>query len=120
MQLTSDARSLIEYDARIFSGEQHTLAIDHILHTLLVTTGTRAARPEPEPWAGQRLGAQVPGKVQIRNAKEMIWEIVSVDRHGTAIIQRSKAGNRRRGVDRRGRDQCLAGPRATRPNPQIN
>jgi hypothetical protein len=64
---------------------------------LPVTTGTRAARPEPEPWAGQRLGAQVLGKVQIRNAREVIWEIVSVDQHGTAIIQRPKAGNQRPG-----------------------
>jgi hypothetical protein len=37
------------------------------------------------------------GKVQIQNAKEVIWEIVSVDRHGTGIIQRSKAGSQRPG-----------------------
>jgi hypothetical protein len=37
------------------------------------------------------------GKVQIQNAKEVIWEIVSVDRHGTAIIQRFKAGGQRPG-----------------------
>ena len=46
---------------------------------------------------GQRLGAQVLGKVQIRNAKEVLWQIVSVDRHGRAIIQLSKAGNQRPG-----------------------
>ena len=51
----------------------------------------------PEPWAGQRLGAQVLGKVQIRNAKEVFWDIVSVDQHGTPIIQRPKASNKRPG-----------------------
>jgi len=57
---------------------------------LPVTTGTRAARPEPEPWAGQRLGAQVAGKVQIRNAKEVFWEIVSVYQQSThATIARA-------------------------------
>jgi len=30
-----------------------------------MAAGTRAARPEPEPCAGQRLGAQVIGKFQI-------------------------------------------------------
>jgi hypothetical protein len=37
------------------------------------------------------------GKVQIQNAKEVIWKIVSVERHGTAIIQRYKAGSQRPG-----------------------
>ena len=45
--------------------------------------------------AGQRLGAHVLGKVQIRNAKEVIWDIVSVYQHGTATIQRRKAANKR-------------------------
>jgi hypothetical protein len=36
------------------------------------------------------LGARVPGKVQIRNAKELIWEIVYVDQRGTV---RRKAEN---------------------------
>jgi len=62
-----------------------------------MATGTRAPRPEPEPWAGQRLGAQVVGKVQTRNTKEVSWDIVSVDQHGTPIIQRRKASNRRPG-----------------------
>src|ERR1700719_3665083 len=35
--------------------------------------------PEPEPWAGQRLRAQVLGKVQIRNAKKVIWQIIALD-----------------------------------------
>jgi hypothetical protein len=48
---------------------------------IFVTAGIRAACTEPEPWAGQRLGAQVLGKVQIRNAKEVFWVIVSVDQH---------------------------------------
>jgi hypothetical protein len=52
-----------------------------------MANGTRAARPEPEPRAGQSLGAQFIGKVQMRNTKEVFWEIVSVDRHGTPIIQ---------------------------------
>ena len=56
--------------ARILRGEQHALAVDHILDALPVTTGTRARCSEPELWAGQRLGAQVLGKAQIRNAKE--------------------------------------------------
>ena len=34
-------------------------------------THTEVLRAEPELWAGQRLGAQVLGKVQIRNAKEL-------------------------------------------------
>jgi hypothetical protein len=93
---------LIEYDAKILWGEQHALAVDHILDTLLVPAEIRAPRPEPEPCAGQRLGAQVFGKIQIRNAKEVIWEIVSVDQHGTAIIQRHKAATNARGVDRQG------------------
>jgi hypothetical protein len=46
---------------------------------------------------GQGLGAQVLGKVQIRNAKEVFWEIVSVDQHGTPIIQRRKASDKRPG-----------------------
>jgi hypothetical protein len=50
-----------------------------------------AACAEPEPWAGQRLCAQVLGKVQIRNTKEVFWEIVSVDQHGKPITQRRKA-----------------------------
>jgi hypothetical protein len=41
-------------------GEQHALVVDHIFDTLPVTNGTRAERPEPEPWAGQNLCAQVP------------------------------------------------------------
>jgi hypothetical protein len=41
-------------------------------------------------WAGQTLGAQVIGKVQIRNAKEVFWEIASVDQHGTPIMQRKR------------------------------
>jgi hypothetical protein len=64
---------------------------------LLVPAGTRAARPQPEPWAGQRSDAQVIGKVQVRNTKEVILEIVSVDQHGTSIIQRPTAGNQRPG-----------------------
>jgi hypothetical protein len=64
---------------------------------LLVPAGTRAACAEPEPWAGQPLAAQVIGKVQIRNAKEVFWEIVSLDQHGTPIIQRRKASNKRPG-----------------------
>jgi hypothetical protein len=82
---------------RYVKATDHAPAVDHILDTLVVPAGTRAARPEPEPCAGQRLGAQVLGKVQIRNAKEVFWEIVSVDQHGTAIIQRRKAGNKRPG-----------------------
>ena len=42
-------------------------------------------------------GAQVIGKVQIRNTKEGFWEIVSVDQHGTPIIQRRNASNKRPG-----------------------
>jgi hypothetical protein len=84
--------------ARILRGEQQALAVDHILDALPVTTGTRARRPEPELWAGQRLGAQVLGKVQIRNAKELIREIVSVDQHGTgsadARVQAIRDGGR--------------------------
>ena len=38
------------------------------------------------------LVAQVIGNVQIGNAKEVFWEIISVDQHGTAKIQRSNAG----------------------------
>jgi hypothetical protein len=87
------------YDAKILGREHHAPAVDHILNTLLVPAGTRAARTEPEPWAGQTLGAQVLGKVQIRNAKEVFWEIVSVDQHGTAIIQHRKAGNQRPGSE---------------------
>ena len=62
---------LIEYDAKIFWQKQHALAVGHILDTLLVPAGTRAACAEPEPWAGQTLAAQVIGKVQIRNTKEV-------------------------------------------------
>jgi hypothetical protein len=52
---------------------------------------------KPKPRAGQTLGAQV-GKVQIGHAKEMFWEIASVDQHGTPIIQRRKASNKRPGL----------------------
>jgi len=51
------------------------------------------------PWAGQRLGAQVLGKVQIWNAKAVFWEIVSADPHGTPIIQCRKAGSQRPGSE---------------------
>ena len=79
--IANDRLQLVEYDAKIFWREQHALAVDHILDTLLVSGGTRAACTEPEPWTGQTLGAEVIGKVQIRNAKEVFWEIVSVDQH---------------------------------------
>ena len=79
--IANNRLQLIEYDAKIFWRVQHALAVDRILDTLLVPAGTRAACAEPEPWAGQRLCAQVIGKVQIRNAKEVFWEIVSVDQH---------------------------------------
>jgi hypothetical protein len=59
----------------------------------------RCATAEAEPWAGQRLRAQVLVKVQIRNAKEVIWEILAVDQHGTAMAQRSTAGNKRAALD---------------------
>jgi hypothetical protein len=36
-------------------------------------------------------------KGPIRNAKEVLWEIVSVDQHGTPIIQHRKASNKRPG-----------------------
>ena len=42
---------------------------------------------------------QKKAKVQIRNAKEVFWEIVSVDQLGTPIIQRRKAGNQRPGSE---------------------
>jgi hypothetical protein len=94
--IANNRLQLIEYDAKILWGEQHALAVDHILDTLLVVpAGTRAACAEPEPWSGQTLGAQVIGKVQIPNAKEVFWEIVSVDQHGTPITQRRKASNKR-------------------------
>src|SRR5262249_36509448 len=38
------------------------------------------------------LVAQVIGNIEIGNAKEVFWEIISVDQHGTAKIQRSNAG----------------------------
>ena len=60
--IANNRLQLVEYDPKIFWREQHALAVDHILDTLLVPAGTRAACPEPEPWAGQRLGAQVLGK----------------------------------------------------------
>jgi hypothetical protein len=68
------------------------MAVDHILDTLLVAAGTRGTRAEPEPWAGQRLGAQLLRKVQIRNAKEVFWDIVSVDQHDTPINPASQEG----------------------------
>jgi len=48
----------------------------------------------PSQSEGDRLG-----KVQIRKAKEVIWEILAVDQHGIAMIQRSKAGNKRAALD---------------------
>jgi len=93
--IANNGLQLIEYDAKIFWRVQHALAVDRILDTLLVPAGTRAACAEPEPWAGQRLCAQVIGKVQIRNAKEVFWEIVSVDQPSTPIIQRRKASKKR-------------------------
>jgi hypothetical protein len=39
------------------------------------------------------------GKVQIRNAKKVIWQILALDQRGTALIQRSKAGNKRAALD---------------------
>jgi hypothetical protein len=111
--IANNRLQLIEYDAKIFWGEQHALAVDHILDTLLLPAGTRATCAEPEPWAGQRLGAQVLGKIQIRNAKEVIWEIVSVDQHGTPRVQRRKAGNKRPGSRA---SQSVSGmPAFTRP-----
>ena len=83
---------LIEYTVKIPWGKQRTLPVDHILHTLPLGTGTKSPRPEPEPWAGHTLGAQVPGEVQLQNAKEVLWNIVSLDEHCTVIIQRSRAG----------------------------
>jgi hypothetical protein len=38
---------------------------------LPVATGTDGPRTEPEPWACQTLGAQVPGKVEARNTKQV-------------------------------------------------
>ena len=38
---------------------------------------------------------QKKAKVQIRNAKEVFWDIVYVDQHDTPIVQRRKAGNQR-------------------------
>jgi len=32
------------------------------------------------------LAAQVPGEVQLQNAKEVLWNIVSLDGHCTVII----------------------------------
>jgi hypothetical protein len=69
--------------------------VGHILDALPVTTGIKSPRPEPEPWAGQTLGAQVLGEAQFRNAKEVFWDVVPVDQHCTAIIRRSRPANQR-------------------------
>src|ERR1700745_2353496 len=42
--------------------EQHALAVDHVLDTLIVPAGTGAASPEPEPWAGQEAPRTGPRK----------------------------------------------------------
>ena len=70
---TIDSILPYRHPLKILWGEQHALAVDHILDTLLVPAGTRAARHEPEPWAGHRLGTQVIEKVQMRNAKEVFF-----------------------------------------------
>jgi hypothetical protein len=64
-----------------------------------VTTGTRARRPEPEPWADRGLSAQVLGKLQIQNSKEVFWDIVFCRSAHMPIIQRRKAGNQPLGVN---------------------
>jgi hypothetical protein len=74
--IANNRLQVVEYDVKIFWREQHALAVYHILDTLLVPAGTRAECAEPKPWAGPTLAAQVIGKVQIRNAKEVFWEIV--------------------------------------------
>ena len=61
MQLANNRLQLVKYDTKIFWRGQHALAVDYILDTLLVPTGTRAACAEPEPLDGQRLGTQVIG-----------------------------------------------------------
>jgi hypothetical protein len=79
---------------------------DCIIPLVTVHNGLNSSRRRPqhdgilfEPiiMAGQMLGAQVIGKVQVRNAKEVFWEIVSVDQHVTPMIQHPKAGNKRPG-----------------------
>ena len=52
---------------------------------LICTAGTKSPRPKSEPLAAQRLGAQVPGEVQLRDTKEVLWHILSVDQHGGAV-----------------------------------
>ena len=49
----------------------------------------------------RRSGAQVPGEIQFRNATEVFWDIVSVDKHRTVIIQHSRATANQRPADSR-------------------
>ena len=64
-----------------------------MLDALPVTTATVLGAPKLEPWVGQRLDAEVLRIVQIRNAKELIWKIVSVNQHGTVCGKAEKNQN---------------------------
>jgi hypothetical protein len=54
------------------------------------STSTNGQPVSQQPLARRPEPAQVFGKVQIRNAKELIWEIASVGQYGTV---RGKAEN---------------------------
>jgi hypothetical protein len=72
---------LTQYDAKILGREQHALPIDHILDALLVPAGTRVAAPNLNHGPARGSAHRSSERIQIRNAKEVFWDIASVDQH---------------------------------------